>query len=165
MTEPIFSEFNQAHRLFDSLHLWALFISIAFIILIPLLGRKLPENKKYIGVWILVSITIIQEIFDYFHKNGAQVVCLTLGANGVKLSEEGQKTIILPAEQINEVMDATGAGDAFWSGFLYSYVIEKSLQSCLEIALKLAALKLQHVGRLPNNINVISQLLNSQGNQ
>ncbi|MAM28898.1 MAG: carbohydrate kinase [Flavobacteriaceae bacterium] len=103
-----------------------------------------------------------EEIFNYFHEHGAKVVCLTLGANGVKLSEAQKNTIVLPAEQINEVMDATGAGDAFWSGFLYSYVIEKPLQSCLEIALKLAALKLQHVGRLPNNINVISQLFNSQ---
>ena len=68
MTEPIISEFNKFLRLFDGLHLWALFISIGFIILIPLVGRKLPENKKYIGVWVLVSFTIIQEIFDYYNR-------------------------------------------------------------------------------------------------
>jgi len=68
MTEPIISEFNKFLRLFDGLHLWALFISIGFIILIPLLGRKLPENKKYIGVWVLISFTIIQEIFDYYNR-------------------------------------------------------------------------------------------------
>jgi len=68
MTEPIISEFNEFLRLFDGLHLWALFISIGFIILIPLVGRKLPENKKYIGVWVLVSFTIIQEIFDYYNR-------------------------------------------------------------------------------------------------
>ncbi|GER59503.1 carbohydrate kinase family protein [Patiriisocius marinus] len=102
-----------------------------------------------------------QEIFEYFHSHGADVVCLTLGANGVKLAEKGNDTIALPAEKINEVMDATGAGDAFWSGFLFSYINKNSFKSCLEIASKLAALKLQHVGRLPNNINVISKLFNT----
>jgi hypothetical protein len=29
---------------------------------------------------------------------------------------------------------------------------------CLDIALKLAALKLQNVGRLPDNINILSKL-------
>lgn len=99
-----------------------------------------------------------QEIFEYFHSHGANIVCLTLGANGVKLAEKGKDTIALPAEKINEVMDATGAGDAFWSGFLFSYVNKNPFKYCLEIASKLAALKLQHVGRLPNNINVISEL-------
>jgi len=55
-------------------------------------------------------------------------------------------------------VDATGAGDAFWSGFLYDYIKEKPIEECLTIALKLAALKLQNIGRLPNNINVITQL-------
>ena len=68
MTEPIISDFNKFLRLFDGLHLWALFISIGFIILIPLIGRKLPKNKKYIGVWFLASFTIIQEIFDYYNR-------------------------------------------------------------------------------------------------
>jgi len=98
------------------------------------------------------------EIFEYFHNHGADVVCLTLGAKGVKLSEKGKDIITLAAEKINEVMDATGAGDAFWSGFLFSYIKENSYTSCLKIASKLAVLKLQHVGRLPNNINVISEL-------
>jgi fructokinase len=56
-------------------------------------------------------------------------------------------------------MDSTGAGDAFWSGFLFAYIKEKTIDECLDIALKLAALKLQNVGRLPDNINILSKLL------
>jgi fructokinase len=37
----------------------------------------------------------------------------------------------------------------FW--FLFSYIKEKTIDECLDIALKLAALKLQNVGRLPDN--------------
>lgn len=68
MTEPITSDFNESLRLFDSLHLYALFISITFIILIPFLGRILPKNKKHLGVWVLVLFVIVQEIFDYSNR-------------------------------------------------------------------------------------------------
>lgn len=100
-----------------------------------------------------------QEIFDFFHNLGVKTVCLTLGSEGVKLSQKGKDIIQLPAIKIEKVMDTTGAGDAFWSGFLFAYIKEKSIEECLQIALKLAALKLQNVGRLPNNINILSKLL------
>ncbi|APZ46340.1 carbohydrate kinase [Polaribacter reichenbachii] len=100
-----------------------------------------------------------QEIFEFFHNLGVETVCLTLGENGVKLSEKNKKIIQLPAIKVEKVIDTTGAGDAFWSGFLFAYIKEKPIQECLEIALKLAALKLQNVGRLPENINILSKLL------
>lgn len=99
------------------------------------------------------------QIFDFFHNEGVDIVCLTLGPKGVKLSKKGEKLIELPAIKIEKVMDATGAGDAFWSGFLFAYIKNKELEKCLEVALKLAALKLQNVGRLPDNINILSKLL------
>jgi len=100
-----------------------------------------------------------EEIFNFFHNEGVDIVCLTLGSKGVKLSQKGKEIIQLPAIKIEKVMDSTGAGDAFWSGFLFAYIKEKTIDECLDIALKLAALKLQNVGRLPDNINILSQLL------
>ena len=100
-----------------------------------------------------------EDIFNFFHNEGVDIVCLTLGSKGVKLSQKGKGIIQMPAIKIDKVMDSTGAGDAFWSGFLFAFIKEKTIDECLVIALKLAALKLQNVGRLPDNINILSQLL------
>ena len=100
-----------------------------------------------------------EQIFQFFHDQGVDIVCLTLGSKGVKLSQKGKKVIEMPAIEIEKVLDSTGAGDAFWSGFLFAYIKEKTINECLDIALKLAALKLQNVGRLPDNINILSKLL------
>ena len=99
------------------------------------------------------------EIFEFFHNEGVDTVCLTLGSKGVKLSQKGKEIIQMPAIKIDVVLDSTGAGDAFWSGFLFAYIKEKSINECLDIGLKLAALKLQNVGRLPDKINILSSLL------
>ena len=68
MTEPIPSEFNEALRLFDNLHLCALSVSLCCIVFIPLFGRMLPKCKRHFGVWALVLFAIVQEIFDYFNR-------------------------------------------------------------------------------------------------
>jgi len=99
-----------------------------------------------------------REIFDFFHSEGVETICLTLGSKGVKLSQKGEDIIQLPAIKIEKVMDTTGAGDAFWSGFLFAYTKKKPMRECLEVALQLAALKLQNVGRLPDNIDMLSEL-------
>jgi fructokinase len=93
-------------------------------------------------------------IFDFFHKMGASTICLTKGKNGVVVSDTKQGVFFQPAFQIDEIKDTTGAGDAFWTGFLHAQIQNKSLQDCVTLAQKLAGIKLQNVGRLPENINI-----------
>jgi fructokinase len=98
------------------------------------------------------------EIFEYFHQMGAETICLTKGKNGVVLSDKHYGLIFQEANFIEEIKDTTGAGDAFWTGFLFARINHQSLEESITIAQKLAAIKLQNVGRLPDNIQIANLL-------
>lgn len=94
------------------------------------------------------------DIFKYFHSLGANTVCLTKGKNGVKLSDKISGILFAEPIKIDKIIDTTGAGDAFWSGFLFSKLQNKSWLECLSFAQKIAVIKLQNIGGLPDNIDL-----------
>ncbi len=98
-------------------------------------------------------------IFDYFHNLGVSTVCLTKGKDGVKLSDKKQGIFFQEALQLEEIKDVTGAGDAFWAGFLFAILKNKNFEECIAIAQKLASIKLQNIGSLPENRDIISELI------
>lgn len=112
---------------------------------------KLSEDDCY---RLFAEVKSEDYIFDYFHHLGASTICLTKGKNGVAVSDLKQGLFFQKAIQIDEVKDATGAGDAFWTGFLFAQIENKNINDCITIAQKLASIKLQNVGRLPDNINI-----------
>lgn len=146
-------DLNYSRRLWDS-RKEALEVISSYCALNPLL--KISEDDMHRFFEKEMSH---EDIFTFFHNLGVDVICLTLGEKGVKLAKKSNEIIRLPAIKIEKVLDTTGAGDAFWSGFLFAYTSNRSYEECLQVALQLAALKLQNVGRLPNNINVLSSLL------
>lgn len=97
-------------------------------------------------------------IFDYFHNLGVSTICLTKGKDGVKLSDANHGLFFQEAIPIREIKDTTGAGDAFWTGFLYAKLNNKNITESITIAQKLASIKLQNIGRLPNNIDLNNSL-------
>ncbi len=99
------------------------------------------------------------DIFKTLHQFGAKLVCLTLGKEGSKLSEQGAPVIKIAALKLDRIVDATGAGDAFWSGFLFAYLNKKTSLECMEVGMQMAAIKLQNVGRIPDYIPIISKFL------
>lgn len=88
-----------------------------------------------------------KDIIETFHKMGATLVVLTQGSQGSVISQEGIKAFFKPAENI-DVKDATGAGDAYWAGFIASKLKGKTLKDCAESGSQMAKLKLQTVGPL-----------------
>lgn len=112
---------------------------------------KLSEDDCY---RLFAEVKSEDYIFDYFHNLGASTICLTKGKNGVALSDVKEGLLFQEAAKIDDIKDTTGAGDAFWTGFLFAQIENKSLNECITIAQKLASIKLQNVGRLPDNINI-----------
>lgn len=95
-----------------------------------------------------------QSVEDYisrFHEMGPRIVVLTMGPDGMWFSVEGEKTFI-PAQSI-EVLDATGAGDSFWAGFIVALLDGNSLERCVLFAREVVGRKLTTVGPLPDNID------------
>ena len=93
-------------------------------------------------------------IFDYFHGLGASTICLTKGKDGVVLSNIDSGMFHQKALPVEDIKDTTGAGDAFWTGFLYAQLLNKNFEETITIAQKLAVLKLQNVGRIPEGIDI-----------
>ena len=107
------------------------------------------EAKSFTGLEPVEALDAISRICD--------IAVVKVGGKG-SMIKQGDTIVNVGVKEI-EPIDTTGAGDAFWSGFLFAYIKERPIQECLQVALKLAALKLQNVGRLPDNINILSKLL------
>ena len=65
-TQP--SDFSESLRLFDSLHLTALGLSLLAIACVPLIGRCLSVTNRRRAVWALIVFAVAQEIVDYANR-------------------------------------------------------------------------------------------------
>lgn len=114
----------------------------------PLLKLSEDDASRFLG-----SNLEPQEIFEIFHGWGAEIICYTRGEKGsIISSNNGKDKIEISAVKVS-VKDATGAGDAFWSGFLAAYLKNLSLESCGIAGSKMAALKLESIGPLPAKVS------------
>lgn len=93
-----------------------------------------------------------EEYIEMFHELGPEIVVFTMGKDGAIISHNGHILGHLPARPI-EVVDATGAGDSFWAGFLTAMLDEKPLEQCLLFAREIVEMKLSNVGPLPNMLD------------
>lgn len=90
-----------------------------------------------------------ERILNDFHEAGAALICLTKGADGSLLSwERGTQQVVIPGKKL-DVVDVTGAGDAYWAGFLTAWLDGHPYPACAEAGSRLAARKLTTLGPLP----------------
>lgn len=88
---------------------------------------------------------------DQFHDLGVKTVVLTRGHEGILVSD-GEQVQRLPVREV-PVADVTGAGDAFWGGFLVAWLDGNSLKRCALFAREIAERKLTTIGPLPGMID------------
>ncbi|NJK83757.1 MAG: carbohydrate kinase [Saprospiraceae bacterium] len=88
---------------------------------------------------------------EYFLQLGATAVCVTMGGQGLMVMSSAE-THFLPSRKV-EVKDTTGAGDAFWSGFLTAWLDGHVLLNAAKAGRKMAEHKIGHFGTLPNRVD------------
>ena len=88
---------------------------------------------------------------ERFHAWGPKLVILTMGKNGVIVSQDGHKVRFRPLPA--KVVDATGAGDAFWAGYLVSLLDGHDPVFSAHFAQAVVARKLERVGPLPSSVD------------
>lgn len=102
----------------------------------------LCTNKNY---------TSIQQQAQELLNRGVEKVWLHSGAAGSTLFTK-EKTIHLPAPNVTNIKDVTGAGDGSLSGFILAQYLEKTDEESLKIAHTLSAEILQVNGAIATHI-------------
>ncbi|MDT8336509.1 MAG: PfkB family carbohydrate kinase [Candidatus Izemoplasmatales bacterium] len=86
----------------------------------------------------------VDEYLDIYEKLGAKLIIMTLGKNGL-IARYKKQTIKMPS-LATKVIDATGAGDAFWSGLYTGLLKGKSIYNSFEMGLLASSLKMRTIG-------------------
>jgi len=87
-----------------------------------------------------------------FHDWGVGKVVLTQGAQGISIYEAGQSLRFVRSREV-PVADATGAGDAFWAGFLVAVLDGRSLYEAVLFGREVAEIKLRMVGPVAGSLD------------
>jgi sugar/nucleoside kinase (ribokinase family) len=78
----------------------------------------------------------------------AELAAITMGADGAMVVHEGE-VITVPAYKVDSVVDATGAGDLFASGFLLAAGRGQPLDMALKAGCLAASEVISHIGARP----------------
>lgn len=81
----------------------------------------------------LMFVGGIGNIHDFMHTHNISVVVLTRGSEGATIYYNGEEANV-PAVNVN-VVDTTGAGDAYWGGFL-SFLIEQKVTGVADLSME-----------------------------
>jgi acarbose 7IV-phosphotransferase len=77
------------------------------------------------------NVTDYKKIMQEFIQAGKEMVVCTHGKNGATALTKNGEWIDEPALPNIEIIDSNGAGDSFFSGFLYAFLQGKSIQVCM----------------------------------
>lgn len=81
-------------------------------------------------------------------KNKCEIVALTRGEKGC-VAIRGDEEVTLPAPDIADVIDTTGAGDQFAAGFLYGFTEGLSLEESAKLGSIASGEVISHIGPRP----------------
>jgi len=92
------------------------------------------------------STTDLQTSAAKLLQSGPRIVVITAGTEGSWIFDQGGDCFHLPAYQLPQSVDTTGAGDAYHGAFLYGLLHDYSLRKCGQFASAVAALNTRKLG-------------------
>lgn len=98
----------------------------------------------------LKALYQVDSINDGLHRlrNDCEFAAVTRNEHG-SVVIDGDEIVIIDAEPVDSVVDATGAGDMYAAGFLYGFVRGKPIEQCGKIASIVASEVITHMGPRP----------------
>lgn len=110
----------------------------------PLLKVSIDDVQRFTHL----SLSI-EEGKSFLQKFPVKALCFTCGKDGVWYkSIDDNEWNFEPALAVEDVKDTTGAGDAFWAGFLASWLKEETMAECVKNGVAIAGKKIQKFGPL-----------------
>jgi sugar/nucleoside kinase (ribokinase family) len=109
---------------------------------LPHLDYFLPSRKEAAAV---SGRSDVEEILQFFGESGVGTTVVKLGRDGCIAKSPDGHTLKHPAFRV-DVVDATGAGDAFVGGFLAGVCESRPLEECLRMGCAAGALTVTALG-------------------
>jgi ribokinase len=97
----------------------------------PILRRTHVLMPNAIEIKLLTGKLDYCQAADLMIGQGVKIIAVKLGADGCYVTDGRERHLIEPFNV--QVVDTTGAGDAFCAGFLYGLVKGKSLEECARL--------------------------------
>ncbi len=102
-------------------------------------GEILNQVMPYIDIFLpsidearmIAKKDTVEEMADEFFKNGVKSTVIKCGSDGAYVRPtEDSEGVMLPIFKVDNVVDTTGAGDSFCSGFLAAYARDMDIIDC-----------------------------------
>jgi sugar/nucleoside kinase (ribokinase family) len=92
------------------------------------------------------TIQDMHDIFQNFHQHGPDIVIITNGAQGVYVSDKKNIYFHPPIIDPRNVVNTVGAGDAFGSAFVGTFLRNQSIDDALRAGIINSSSVIAHVG-------------------
>ena len=98
----------------------------------------------------LKALYQVDSINDGLHqlRDNCEFAAVTRNEHG-SVVIDGDEVVIIDAEPVDSVVDATGAGDMYAAGFIYGFVRGKPIEQCGKIGSIVASEVITHMGPRP----------------
>ncbi len=110
----------------------------AIIDKVDIIKPSLDDSQRLFG------LKTIDEYLEIYEELGPKLIIMTLGKDGLIARYKGQ-TLKMPSIA-TDIVDATGAGDAFWSGLYAGLTNNQTIFDSLKLGLICSSMKLKTVG-------------------